>query len=203
MAPTNKSAALKARHANHGGPRKNSGRPLGAKDAVKRKGSVSEKERNELLQVELGKAYKEIERLRNKINRVDVSRGSVREKLEAWSNGEAIPTQEQLYSTKLLWDKEPPPVIEPPVTDKDKEENEREWQKLIEYFATFAIKEAVFQINGKPAGDAGVPHWVPALVSKVVAETQALLGVPLTEVVPARQRVFWGGQGDVRRRDSA
>jgi hypothetical protein len=122
--------------------------------------------------------------------------GSSYELLEKLYKNKDVPLKYRMYAENKAVDIEPRPVITPPLSDADKEENQREWQKLIEYFATLAIKETVYQLNGKPAGDAGVPAWIPALVSKIVAETQAALGVPITKVVPARQRVFWGGQSE-------
>ena len=181
-----------------GGARRGAGRPLGRTDTVPRKGTASEKDRFRALQFEYGKLLKENERLRNELQYGTKFNGTIEEMFLASARGEYVPTQMQAYTGKVILDRQPPSVIETPVTDKDKEENEKEWQKLIEYFAAMAIRETIFQTNGRPAGDSGVPHWVPALVSKVVGETQALLNVPLTEVVPARRQVFWGGLGGHR-----
>jgi|SRR6516165_7537449 hypothetical protein len=175
MAPTNKSAALKARHANHGGPRRNGGRPLGAKDTTKRKGSISEKERSELLQAELGKARKEIERLRNELNYGKVFKGSPRELLEAASRGEYVPTQEQLYSTKLLFDREPAAVntdgtgavLILPSNGRDPGLENREW--LGKEFAKLH-RQHVFETNRK------VRRWIE---TGKTTEEQALLYRPL------------------------
>ena len=181
-----------------GGARRGAGRPLGRTDTVPRKGTASEKDRFQALQYEYGKLLKENERLRNELQYGAKFNGTIEEMFLASARGEYVPTQMQAYTGKVILDRQPPSVIETPVTEKDKEENEKEWQKLFEYFAAMAIRETIFQTNGRPAGDAGVPHWVPTLVSRVVAETQALLNVPLTEVMPARQRVFRGGQGGQR-----
>src|SRR6516165_6205612 len=64
--------ALKNREAatrnKRGGLRRGAGRPLGRTDGnVPRKGTASEKDRFQALQANLGKLYKEIERLRNEL----------------------------------------------------------------------------------------------------------------------------------------
>jgi hypothetical protein len=120
--------------------------------------------------------------------------GTATELLQSIYRAESLPVKIRLYAASKAVDIEPRPEVKLPLTEADKEENEREWQKLLEYFAAFAIRETVYQLNGQPAGDSGCPAWVPARVSVEVAAAQALLGVPITEVVPARQKVFWGGQ---------
>jgi len=118
-------ATANARAARKGGARRGAGRPLGSPDKVLRKNAHSEKDRFNALQFELGKALKEIERLRNELQYGAKFDGNAREMLVATMRGEYNPTQAALYSARVLYDKEKPaPDTEEKRTEGD--EN-REW----------------------------------------------------------------------------
>jgi hypothetical protein len=88
---------------------------LGAKDSVPRKGTVSKKERDDALQAELGKVYKErddykrqVDDLRFQLNYGKAFNGDSKALLTATYKAEYYPSQEQLYAAKTLLDREYP-----------------------------------------------------------------------------------------------
>jgi len=124
MALKNTTVAANIRHGKHGGSRRNSGRTLGAKDTVPRKGS--EKSRFQALQAELGKAYKRIEALENELQYGAKFTGdNMRELLLAHARGEYNATHSQLYAAKALYDREPP-AVDSEKRELDADEN-RKW----------------------------------------------------------------------------
>ena len=89
------------------------GRPLGAKDGagIVRKGTAKEKQ--EALQAELGKAYKErvkrqVDDWRFQLNYGRQFPGGSKALLTATYKAEYYPSQEQLYAAKILLDREYP-----------------------------------------------------------------------------------------------
>ena len=104
MAWSNHKAASVAANAAQGkglgGARKGAGRPLGRKDGVPRKGTMSEADRFTALQADYGKLLKENERLRNELNYGATFNGSIEEMFLASARGEYVPTQMQAYTVR-------------------------------------------------------------------------------------------------------
>jgi hypothetical protein len=107
----------KTNHQATGGrPRLKAGRPLGAKDRIPRKGTVSPKDREEALEAEVGKAYKQrddlqrqVDDLRFQLNYGKQFPGDSKALLTATYKAEYYPSQEQIYAAKTLLDREYPP----------------------------------------------------------------------------------------------
>jgi hypothetical protein len=115
MVETNHTKAARARHAGKGGARAGAGRPLGSRETRPRKGTASEKTRFEALQADYGLKCKErddlqrqVENLRYQLNFGRRFEGDSKALFEAVMKGDYHASQEQLYSAKMLFDREYP-----------------------------------------------------------------------------------------------
>ena len=122
--------------------------------------------------------------------------GSAVELIKDIYQDENQPIKVRLYAATKASEYEPR-VIRESETAESREENEREWHKILDYFAKAAINETIYQLAGRKPGSSGAPAWINPLVSEALRKCGAAPEAHASEIIePGREPVVVRKQPD-------